>query len=108
MTFDIINSIGRLLLTVIVVYKVTQFREMANPLERLGLGMMGGGSFLTIAVIWDAEGPFSGWAVSILTYGAVLFLVGRTYRDTRHQRQNEKQLRIAREHFAARSARDVQ
>lgn len=103
MTWDIINTIGRLLLTFIVVYKLTQFRELMISMERLGLGMMGGGSFLTVAVIWERErSPFDGWAVSILTIGAVVFLAGRTWRDRRHQRANDAQVMGMRAELRAR------
>lgn len=90
MIWDILNSIGRALLTILAVYKLAQFREMMIPMERLGLGMMGGGSFLTIAVIWERQrSPFDGWSVTVLTAGAVLFLAGRTWRDRKHQRAND-------------------
>jgi hypothetical protein len=93
MMWDILNSAGRALLTLLAIYKLAQFREMMIPLERLGLGMMGGGSFLTIAVIWERQrSPFDGWSVTVLTVGAVLFLAGRTWRDRRHQRANEMQV----------------
>jgi len=87
--FDAINTAGRIILTCIVVYKVTQFREMANVVERYGLGLMGAGSFLTVPVIlYKNQNPFEGWAVSLLTIGAIMFLSGRTWRDMKHQRAN--------------------
>lgn len=88
MIFDILNSVGRLALTMLVVYKLTQFREMANVIERLGLGLLGGCSFLTIAVIWERDGPFEGWASTMMTLGAIMLLAGRTYRDMKHDRAN--------------------
>ncbi len=103
MLFDILNSIGRLVLTAIVIYKLGQFRDMANMAERIGLGFMGGGSFLTIPNIWEAEqSPFDGWAATLLTWGAVLFVVGRTYRDRRHFKRNEEAKQQAREYLATR------
>lgn len=96
MVWDILNTLGRLALTVIVIYKLTQFRSMMIMLERVGLGIMGAGSFLTVAVIWEREqSPFDGWAVTVLTFGAVLFLGGRTWRDRRHQRANDAMARMA-------------
>ena len=103
MMFDIINTFGRLMLTAVVVIKLSQYRATMNAIERLGLGMMGGGSFLTIAVIWEREAsPFEGWATTILTYGAVLFLAGRTARDWRHSRSNKQAARDARNYLRAR------
>lgn len=88
--FDILNAIGRILLTTIVVYKVTQFREMTNATERFGLGMMGAGSFLTVPVLlYKNQNPYEGWSISILTIGAILFLAGRTWRDRKHSRAND-------------------
>lgn len=96
MTFDILMTFGRLILTMIVVVKITRFRETMNATERIGLGLMGSGSFLTIGVIWERTGsPFEGWAASVLTYGAILFLVGRTWRDWRHEQANEAMARLA-------------
>ena len=91
MIFDIINSLFRFLLTVIVIYKVTQLRATMNMVERIGLGLVGGCSFLTIGVIWERDGPFEGWASTMMTLGCVLFLGGRTWRDMRHQRNNNLQ-----------------
>lgn len=98
--FDIMNVIGRTILTLIVVYKLAQFREMANAVERLGLGMMGAGSFLTVPVIlYKNNNPFEGWSVTLLTVGAVMFLVGRTWRDRRHMLANERQVKQSREYL---------
>lgn len=97
-TFDILNVLGRVILTAVVVLKLGMFREMANAAERVGLGMMGAGSFLTIPVIlFKDDNPFEGWSISLLTYGAVLFLAGRTWRDSKHARMNMLARRQGRE-----------
>lgn len=101
--FDVLNVIGRLLLTIIGVYKMTQFREHMIPMERIGLGVMCGGSFLTIPIIIDEHGnPFSGWATTVLTFGAIVFLLGRTWRDRRHAKANEAMIRQYEARMAAR------
>jgi hypothetical protein len=106
MIFDFLNCVGRIVLALIVVYKLTQFREMMIPLERIGLSMMGAGSFLTVSVIWEgARSPFDGWSTTLLTVGAVLFLVGRTWRDRRHSRANARQVAQARDYLAGRGSR---
>lgn len=88
--WDYINIFARLVLTALSVYKLTQFGEMMLPVERLGLSMMGGGSFLTIPVLIEKrDSPMDGWAVTVLTVGAVVFLAGRTWRDRKHQRAND-------------------
>lgn len=89
--FEAINAAGRIILTGIVIYKVTQFRDMSNCVERLGLGMMGSGSFLTVPIIlYKNRNPFEGWAVALLTLGAIMLLLGRTYRDHKHWRANKR------------------
>jgi len=98
--FDIANVIGRLMLTVIVIYKLSQFRDQMIALERIGLGVMGAGSFLTIPIIIDRNGnPFNGWAVTLLTFGALVFITGRVIRDRKHERANREQVRISEEYF---------
>lgn len=101
--FDYLNVLGRLLLTALVVYKLAQFRDHMIGMERVGLGMMGGGSFLTIPIILDRyNNPFNGWATSLLTIGAVIFLAGRTWRDRRHAKANEAMIRQYEARMAAR------
>lgn len=103
---DYINAAGRIILTGIVIYKVTQFREMANGAERLGLGMMGSGSFLTVPIIlYKNQNPFEGWAITLLTMGAILLLLGRTYRDHLHWRANKRAQLAAAEYLKARGKR---
>lgn len=98
--FDIANVVGRLILTMLVVYKLSLFRDHMIFAERIGLGLMGGGSFLTIPIIIDRDGnPFNGWAITLLTFGAVIFIAGRTWRDRRHAKANREQMRISEEYF---------
>jgi hypothetical protein len=93
-TFNVINAAFSLLLTLIVVYKITQFRDLANSIERFGLGLMGSGSFLTIPIsLFRGDNPFEGWAVTLLRIGAIVFLFGRTLRDRRHKKRNDMQVR---------------
>lgn len=101
--FAILMSLGRLLLTIVVVVKVTRFRETMNGLERTGLGFVGGTSFLTIPVIWQREGsPFDLWAATILTFGVLMFLIGRTIRDRKHDNANRAAANQARVYLESR------
>lgn len=85
----ILMTVGRLLLTAIVIIKITRFRETMNLTERTGLGFVGGTSFLTIGVVWERQGsPFEGWPATIMTFGVVVFLIGRTMRDRKHANAN--------------------
>ena len=94
MTWDILNSLWRIMVTMIAVYKLTQFAGQMINMERIGLGMMASGSIMTIPIIWEGQrSPFDGWAVSVMTVGMIVFLAGRTWRDRRHQRANDEMIR---------------
>lgn len=96
MTWDIINSMIRLALVFVVVYKLYEFRQLANRAEQLGLGLMGGGGLMTVPGIWEgARSPFDGYSVTILTFGILLFIMGRTWRDYRHARANKQLINMA-------------
>jgi len=101
--WDMANSIGRLALMIVVVVKITHFSATLNRIERFGMGMMGAGSFLTINVIWERQAsPYDGWASTMLTWGAILFLSGRTYRDWCHELNNNRQVHSMRAELRAR------
>jgi hypothetical protein len=104
MEFALFNAIGRIILTALVVLKLSMFRDQANLAERLGMGLMGGGSFLTAPVVLLGRGqtPFDDWAGSILIWGGILLISGRTYRDWKHKRANDEQVRRSRAHLESR------
>jgi hypothetical protein len=98
---EYLQTIGRVTLTLIIVFKLTQLRYTINAAERMGLGFMGAGSFLTISVIWERQrSPFDGWACLLLTFGAIAFIAGRTWRDLKHQRANKQQVKYWEAHKA--------
>jgi len=102
MIWDIINSLGRLILTVLATGIVMFVPEELSHSERAGLALTGSGSFLTIGVIWEGhDSPFDGWATTIITYGMVLFLWGYGTRKIDHWRRNTAQRRAARLHFGS-------
>lgn len=95
MTWDIINSVARALVTIVCAYKLVRFYDMMIQVERVGLGFMASGSLMTVPIIWQGHhSPFDGWAVSVMTIGLATFLVGRTWRDRRHQRANDQQVAV--------------
>ncbi len=100
MTWDIINSIARALVTVVCAYKLFKFYDMMIQPERIGLGFMASGSLMTVPIIWQGHhSPFDGWAVSVMTIGLAVFLAGRTWRDRRHQRANDQQVAYYQAHL---------
>jgi hypothetical protein len=106
MTWDIINSIARALVTAVCVYKLYRFHDMMIQIERIGLGFMAAGSLMTVPIIWQGHhSPFDGWAVSVMTIGLAVFLVGRTWRDRRHQRNNDRQVAYWEAHQARKGQR---
>jgi hypothetical protein len=105
MTYVILNSLLRVTLTALLAFKLIYFGDMLNRIERLGMGMMGGASFLTVALIIDVhkEGtPFDGWATTLLTLGAIIYFGGRLSRHRRHRRANAIAIEDARRHFERR------
>lgn len=105
MTWDILNSLARALVTAVCVYKLYRFYDLMIPFERHGLGFMASGSLMTVPIIWQGRhSPFDGWAVSVMTIGLAVFLLGRTWRDRRHQKANDQQVAYWEAHKAARNA----
>lgn len=92
--WDILNSLGRLLLAVILIWKLCRFPALFNVWERWGQSMMAGTSLLTVTVIWDGQrSPFDGWATTLFTFGALVYFFGRATRHWRHEANNQAQLR---------------
>jgi hypothetical protein len=101
--FMIINVIGRLVVTALVIVEVALFRERNNMFERLGMGLMGGGSFLTVPVIlYPQNTPFDGWSTSILTWGVICFLGGGLYRRWKHKRANDQAVSQSKQYLESR------
>lgn len=99
MFWDILNAIFRLGILVIVVWKLTVYREMFIPAERIGLGFAGSAALLTIPVVANGPGsPFDGWATTLFSAGFFLYLCGRAWRHFRHRRHNKDMVRMAQEH----------
>lgn len=103
MIWDIVNSVGRLLLTVVAILLITRLRHVLNAYERVGLGLAGAGSFLTIGVLWERHGsPFEGWATTLLTYGALMAWCGFAWRKLRHDQDNAEAVRRSRAYLEGR------
>jgi hypothetical protein len=88
----IIAALLRLILTALVIYKLMRWGHMLIPVERFGLGIIGGSAFMTVPVILDAKRygtPFDTWAGVLFTLGVTLYLAGRLSRHIRHERAND-------------------
>lgn len=95
--WDVLNSLARLAITGILVWKLYRFPALFNNWERYGMAIAAGTSVLTITVIWDAQrSPFDGWATSLFSIGVLLYFIGRTTRHWRHEANNRAQLRQGR------------
>lgn len=89
-----IHVLGRLAVAALMTFKVVYFRNALNPGERLGMGLMGGCSLMTIPVILDTAGrhqgtPFDVWSPTGVTYGIVIFFAARMRRIIKHARAND-------------------
>lgn len=92
--WDILNSLARLLLAGILIYKLTRFPHLFNVLERWGQAIGAGTSVLTITVIWEGQrSPFDGWATALFSIAMLLYFAGRMSRHWRHEQNNRLQLR---------------
>ena len=92
--WDFVNSLARLALAAILVWKLVRFPGLFNALERHGQGLMAGTSILTITVIWDGtRSPFDGWANALFSIGALIYFSGRATRHWRHEAANRAQIR---------------
>jgi hypothetical protein len=87
--WDVLNSLMRLGIAVIIVWKLYRFSHMFNAYERYGMGIAGGASLLTITVIWDGmRSPYDGWGTTLFSFGILLYFTGRMTRHWRHERNN--------------------
>lgn len=101
--WQIATSIMRLLIMLILAYKLVQYRELFNRIERWGMGFAGGSAFLTIPSVWDLPGnPFDKWSGTVFSAGVLLYFWGRMTRHFRHAQQNAEAAAAAAEHLQAR------
>jgi hypothetical protein len=95
--WDILNSLARLAITIILVWKLVRFPGLFNAWERNGMAIAAGCSLMTVTVIWDGQrSPFDGWATTLFSIGVLIYFTGRMMRHWRHERANIEQLRQGR------------
>jgi hypothetical protein len=103
--FAVLNSICRLGVAFIMIYKLLAFRDQFNQLERAGLSLGSGTALLTIPVIFDVNKigtPMDGWAGTAFTFSVFLFFLGRFRRMMAHAARNEEMNERARQHLIER------
>lgn len=101
------NMLSRLILTVLSAGILHYYHDRLIASQRIGLGLLGGLSFLTIPVVLDAYTvnagtPFDAWAGFGASVGMTLFLWGSFVRIRSHARANDQQIHQARQHLKAR------
>lgn len=90
--WPIVNICFRAMLTLVATVGMIRYGDRLSLAERIGIGMVGGSSIMTIPLIWDVYKrgtPFDGWATSILTIGCIVFATGRMYRIHQHEKNND-------------------
>ena len=100
--FAALNSLFRLAVTGILIYKLFNYRDTFNQWERAGMSIAAGTSFLTIPVISDVNKtgtPMDGWAATMFTFGVMIYFIGRMIRLKAHAVANDRMNRQAREHL---------
>lgn len=107
MFFIVAHMIARLFLTAMAVGILYYYDDRLNWFQRVGVGILGGLSFLTIPVVYDAytanEGtPFDQWASFGATIGMSMFLWGSFVRIRRHAEHNAQQIIAAQKHLRER------
>jgi divalent metal cation (Fe/Co/Zn/Cd) transporter len=100
----IISAVCGLAVSVIMVWKLTQFPDSFSFTERLGMGMVGGGMILRLGPILSKpySTPFDDWATSVMQIGVLLMTWGRLARLIRHARSNTRAIDAAAAHLKAR------
>lgn len=91
--FDLVNSLLRAAVTVLLVCKLVNFYDLFKVSERLGMGLIAGSSLMTIPTIWadtPGYGAFDGWSTTIMTFGVLLYFAGRMMRHLDHKRRNDQ------------------
>ena len=95
--WDILNSLFRLGIAAILIWKLVSFPGLFNGLERYGMSLAAGSSLLTITVIWDGQrSPYDGWATALFSLAILIYFTGRMTRHWRHEANNRAQLRQGR------------
>lgn len=76
---------GMLTIIIIVLLAMPGLRKDFIPGERVGMGIAGGGSIMTLPIVYlQQPTPFDGWAGTVLALGTLVFVTARGFRALRH------------------------
>lgn len=90
----VLNSLVSSVVVIGAIGMLQRFKPSYNLSERLGLALMSGAGILRIhAVLALKASPFWDWAPTLMIVGLLLFLMGRGWRDLRHDIANRKMLK---------------
>ena len=78
MIWPILNACVSMVVGLIMAYKLAFMHERFTAVERVGMGMLGAGSILTIGpILWAHGSPYENWAAFLMRVGICLYFVGR-------------------------------
>ena len=97
------NSVLSVMLSFILIHKLTAWYETFNQAERTGMGIMAGAVLCTIPLMWhNGDTPFDDWSTMLLRGGAVMYFLGRLSRLYKHWWANDRMRQDAEAHFQGR------
>lgn len=95
--YPFLNVLFSLIVAGILAYKLTCRADRFTLMERVGMGMIGSGSLMTVGPLMSAAPtPFEDWSATLLRAGCAIYFVGRMLR---HRHNNASAVRQARAHF---------
>lgn len=98
MFWPILNMTASLIVAAIVGYKLLRRPHAFTTMERVGMGLLGAGSILTIGpIMWTTPTPFEDWSATLLRFGCAIYFVGRMLK---HHHNNQAAVRQARRHLS--------
>lgn len=93
------NAFCSIIVAIILTFDLGYMHEKFTPIERVGMGILGGSMVLSIGPLWVSNSPFEDWSSGLLRLGCAIYFVGRM---TRHKYNNWAQIRSMRKELAER------
>lgn len=84
MAWGLINIATSLFVVLVVVYKLAAYPDRYNPVEKVGMGVIGSSMLMLIGpilakyqLVADVHTPFDDWAGVLLRMGCAVYFLGR-------------------------------